>query len=152
MNLDLPRFQDEIQVKQEGGKRWIWDAIRKKWLVLLPEELVRQLLVQQLLLEQNVNKNRIAIERGITVNGLQKRCDILIYDNEMQPWLLIECKAPTIKLNGAVFRQIARYNMRLQVPYLLVCNGPQAYCCSIDFEEEAFMFLTDLPPYPQADQ
>mgnify|MGYP000364888684 CR=1 FL=1 len=151
LNLDLPRFQSEIQVKQEEGKRWIWDTIRRKWLVLLPEELVRQLLVQYLLLEAGVNKNRIAIERGITVNGLQKRCDILIFDNEMQPWLLIECKAPSVKLNDTVFHQVARYNMRLQVPYLLVCNGPQTYCCSIDFANEAFHFLSNLPDYPKAD-
>ena len=78
LQLDLTRFQTEIQVKQENGKRWIWDFIRRKWLVLLPEELVRQLLVQYLLLEVGVNKNRIAIERGLHVNGLQKRCDILV--------------------------------------------------------------------------
>lgn len=146
--LNLPQFQTEIQVKQEEGKRWIWDVIRRKWLVLQPEELVRQLLVQFLLLETKVNKNRIAIERGLTVNGLQKRCDILVYDNGMQPWLLVECKAPTVKLNNGVFRQIATYNMPLQVPHLLVCNGPQAYCCNIDFSTETFQFLANLPAYP----
>ncbi|MEL7428100.1 MAG: type I restriction enzyme HsdR N-terminal domain-containing protein, partial [Bacteroidota bacterium] len=82
LQLDLPRFQTEIQIKQEAGKRWIWGVIRSKWLVLQPEELVRQLLLQYLMLEIGVNKNRIAVERGLSVNGLQKRCDILIYDLE----------------------------------------------------------------------
>ena len=152
LQLDLTRFQSEIQVKQENGKRWIWDFIRRKWLVLLPEELVRQLLVQYLLLELGVNKNRIAIERGLHVNGLQKRCDILVYNTEMSPWLLIECKAPKVALNDGVFRQIATYNMPLQVPYLMVCNGPQAYCCSINFEEQSFEFLPAIPGYPGTDQ
>ena len=148
LQLDLPRFQTEIQVKQEAGKRWIWGAIRSKWLVLQPEELVRQLLLQYLILETAVNKNRIAVERGLSVNTLQKRCDILIYDLAMKPWLLVECKAPTVKLNEQVFRQIALYNMQLQVPYLLVCNGPQAYCCEIDFTSNSYEFLTDLPAFP----
>jgi len=148
LQLDLTRFQTEIQVKQENGKRWIWDFIRRKWLVLLPEELVRQLLVQYLLLEVGVNKNRIAIERGLHVNGLQKRCDILVYDTAMSPWLLIECKAPKVALNDGVFRQIATYNMPLQVPHLMVCNGPQAYCCTINFEEQSFEFLAAIPGYP----
>lgn len=148
LNLDLTQFQSEIQVKQAEGKRWIWDAIRKKWLVLLPEELVRQLLVQYLLLDQGVNRHRIAIERGITLNGLQKRCDILVYDADMQPWLLVECKAPAVRLNEVVFHQIARYNLELQVPYLLVCNGPEAYCCTMDFERKSFDFLAELPSYP----
>ena len=147
LQLDLPRFQTEIQIKQEAGKRWIWGVIRSKWLVLQPEELVRQLLLQYLMLEAGVNKNRIAVERGLSVNGLQKRCDILIYDLEMNPWLLVECKAPKVRLNEAVFRQIATYNMPLQVPYLLVCNGPDAYCCAIDFTEQTFAFLDELPNY-----
>lgn len=148
LQLDLPRFQTEIQIKQEVGKRWIWGVIRSKWLVLQPEELVRQLLLQYLMLEAGVNKNRIAVERGLSVNGLQKRCDILIYDLEMNPWLLVECKAPKVRLNEAVFRQIATYNMELQVPYLLVSNGPQAYCSQIDLTAKSFQFLSALPPFP----
>jgi hypothetical protein len=147
LELSLSNYQSHLKIKQESGKRYIWDEIRSKWLVLLPEEMVRQLLVQYLLLTHKVSRNRIAIERGIKVNQLQKRCDLLIYDRDMSPWLLIECKAPSVKLNQAVFRQIATYNMPLQVPYLLVCNGPSAYCCAIDFTEQAFYFLDHLPSY-----
>lgn len=148
LKLNLTHYQDLLEIKNAEGKRWLRDPIRNKWLVLLPEELVRQLLIQYLMDSLGVNKNRIAIERGLTVNGLQKRCDILIFDPAMQPWLLVECKAPAVALRQSVFRQIAIYNMPLRVPYLLVCNGPDAYSCAIDFETEQFTFLAELPPYP----
>lgn len=147
LELSLSDYQPYLRIKKQADKRYIWDEIRSKWLVLQPEELVRQLLIHHLLDSHKVSKNRIAIERGIKVNQLQKRCDILIYNQGMNPWLLVECKAPSVKLNQAVFRQIATYNMPLQVPYLLVCNGPQAYCCSIDFSAQTFAFLENLPVY-----
>ncbi|MEL7222342.1 MAG: type I restriction enzyme HsdR N-terminal domain-containing protein [Bacteroidota bacterium] len=147
LELSLSDYQSHLRIKKQANKRYLWDEIRAKWLVLQPEELVRQLLIHYLLNQHQVSKNRIAIERGIKVNQLQKRCDILIYDQAMNPWLLVECKAPSVKLNQAVFRQIATYNMPLQVPYLLVCNGPHAYCCAIDFAEQTFIFLEELPVY-----
>ena len=145
LELKLDTFQAFLKIKKEGQKRFLWDSIRSKWLVLLPEEMVRQLLIQYLIKHLGINKNRIAIERGLTLNGLQKRCDILIFDQSMQPFLLVECKAPSVNLNQAVFRQIAHYNMALNVPYLLVCNGPNAYCCGIDFEEKSYNFLDYIP-------
>ncbi len=145
LNLSLDKYQQYLKVKTEGQKRFLWDFIRSKWLVLLPEEMVRQLLIHYLIKHLGINKNRIAIERGLSVNGLQKRCDILIFDEDTKPFLLIECKAPTVKLNQAVFRQIAQYNMTLNVPYLLVCNGPDAYCCAIDFNQKSYEFLAYVP-------
>ncbi|MEZ4988371.1 MAG: type I restriction enzyme HsdR N-terminal domain-containing protein [Saprospiraceae bacterium] len=140
-------FQSQLQIKQADGKRYVRDPIRSKWLVLQPEEWIRQMLVAWLIDGLGVNKNRIAIEKGLKVNTLSKRCDILVYDAQMKPWLLVECKAPDVPLNEKVFRQIAAYNIPLQVPYLLVCNGPQAYACSIDFEQGTFAFLDALPRY-----
>lgn len=145
LDLELHRFQDRLKLKQVNGKRFVWDFIRSKWLVLQPEEMVRQLLIHYLLEDLGINKNKIAIEKGLTVNTLQKRCDILIYDKVFSPLLLIECKAPAIKLNQSVFEQIAQYNLALKVPYLLVSNGPQAYCCAIDFEQKDFQFLDTIP-------
>lgn len=147
LDLDLPQYQADLRIKNEGDARYIWDTIRAKWLVLQPEEWVRQLLVHYLLGHTGVNRNRIAIERGLQVNQLKKRTDILIFDKAMSPWLLVECKAPSVPLDERVFRQIAIYNMPLQVPYLLVSNGPHAYCCRIDFEQQAFTFLPELPLY-----
>ncbi len=147
LDLDLTQYQADLRVKTDGDTRYIWDTIRAKWLVLQPEEWVRQLLVYYLLDKAGVNRNRIAIERGLQVNQLKKRTDVLVFDKAMCPWLLIECKAPSVSLDERVFRQIATYNMPLQVPYLLVCNGPHAYCCRIDFEEQSFTFLPELPLY-----
>jgi len=145
LDLELHRFQNHLKLKKQGDKPYVWDFIRSKWLVLQPEEMVRQLLIHYLIEDLGVNKNRIAVEKGLTVNTLKKRCDILIYDQSMTPFLLIECKAPAIKLNQAVFEQIAQYNMALKVPFLLVSNGPDAFCCAIDFEEKGFQFLSTIP-------
>jgi hypothetical protein len=115
--------------------------------VLLPEELVRQLVVQYLILEKGYSKNRIALEKALRVNTLEKRCDILIYDLEMKPFLLVECKAPEVKISQEVFRQIAWYNMPLKVPYLMVTNGITTYCCEMDYTLETFRFLPEVPAY-----
>ncbi len=141
IDLQLHRFQNQLKIKNKASKRYIWDVIRSKWLVLQPEEMVRQLLVHYLMEDLGVNKNRIAIEKGLVFNTLQRRSDVIIYDQNLTPSLLIECKAPAVRLNQAVFEQIARYNMTLKVPYILVCNGPDAYCCKINFEKQSFEFL-----------
>lgn len=149
LDLQLTLFSDSLQLKTIDNKRYIWCIIRQKWLVLQPEEMVRQLLLLYLLQEKQVSKNRIAVERGLSVNGLAKRCDILVFRPNMEPWLLVECKAPNVKLTQAVFRQIATYNMPLQVPLLLVSNGPEAYACAIDFQKEDYQFLPEIPAFPQ---
>jgi hypothetical protein len=147
LDLGLSEYSEQLKLKTVGEKRYLWGAIRSKWLVLQPEEMVRQLLLLYLQ-DQGVSKHRIAVERGLLVNGLQRRCDILVYDPGMNPWLLIECKAPQVRLTQDAFRQIAAYNLPLRVPYLLVCNGPDAYCCQLDWEAEDYAFLAELPVYP----
>lgn len=149
LDLELTRFSGGLRTKTAGGKRWIWDDIRRKWLILQPEEMVRQLLVHFFLHDKGVSRNRLAIERGLRVNELDKRCDMLLFAPDLQPWMLVECKAPKVALNQDVLRQIAIYNLPLRVPYLLVCNGPQAYCCHIQFSAETFTFLDDVPDYPR---
>ena len=149
INLPLLDFQNNLKLKKEEGKKYIFDPIRKKYLFLGPEELVRQLLIQWLINTHQVNPNRIAIEKGLSINGLYKRCDILIYDLQMNPFLLVECKAPKVAINQNTFEQIARYNIPLQVPYLLVSNGQQNFCCSIDFNKKDFEFLDHIPNYPK---
>lgn len=143
--LNFLSFVDTLQIKVQDQKRYIFDPIRKKWLVLQPEEFVRQLMVQYLLQEKGYNHNRIAIERGIKVNGLSKRCDILVYDQDLQPFILIECKAPEIPLNANVFHQMAVYNMQLHVPYLMMSNGTSSYIGKIDVENQQYTLLEDLP-------
>lgn len=143
--LDLLPYQSLLQVKVVDQQKKVFDPIRKKYYVWQPEEIVRQLLVHYLINEVGYNKNRIHLERGIKVNGRAKRCDIIIYDGETKPYFLIECKAPKIKLTQKVLDQIAIYNMGFQVPYLLVSNGRQSYCCAIDYQEKTYTFLENLP-------
>ena len=148
IDLDLPRFKEDLKVKREAEKRYLFDPIRRKWLVLQPEELVRQLLIQYLVQVKRYNRNRINIEKSLKVNALDKRCDILVYDMTLSPFLLVECKAPSIKIDQGVFRQIAWYNMPLRVPFLLVSNGIQTYCCAMDYEVEDFTFIAEVPDFP----
>jgi len=145
IDLDLLVFQQNLKIKTAQNKKWVFDIIRKKYLVWQPEELVRQLLLHYLIQEKKYNKNSIQVERGLIVHTNQRRCDILIYDKETKPFLLIECKAPSIPLNQAVFNQIAQYNLVYQVPYLLVSNGIQNYCCQMNYESKTFTFLKAIP-------
>jgi len=147
IELNLLDLREQLQFRQEQGKRYVFDTIRRKWLIAGPEELVRQLLVHYLLLEKGYSKGLIGIEKGLVVNGLERRCDLLTYDSEFTPFLLIECKAPKIKVDDKVFRQIAQYNMMLQVPYLAVTNGIVTYCCKMDYEQRSFTFLDGLPEH-----
>jgi len=143
--LNLPQYP--IKLKEEKGTKYIFDPIRKKYLVLLPEEWVRQNFIQYLINEKSFPSTLIAIEKGLKLNELQKRADIVIYDNKGQPIVLIECKAPKVKINQEVFEQVARYNIVFKVPYLVVTNGIEHYCAKVNFESNSFEFLKELPVY-----
>jgi hypothetical protein len=143
--LNLPQYP--IKLKEEKGTKYIFDPIRKKYLVLLPEEWVRQNFIQYLINDKSFPSTLIAIEKGLKLNELQKRADIVIYDNKGQPIVLIECKAPKVKINQEVFEQVARYNIVFKVPYLVVTNGIEHYCAKVNFELNSFEFLQELPVY-----
>lgn len=145
LHLDLLRYKDQLRVKRKDDKRHIFDPIRKKWLVLQPEEMVRQLVLEYLLQERAYNPNRISMERGLKVNTLDRRYDLLVYDQAVSPYLLIECKAPRVKINQAVFEQVSWYNSSLQVPYMMVTNGMESYCCWMDYDAKAYRFLEAVP-------
>ncbi|MEL6863658.1 MAG: type I restriction enzyme HsdR N-terminal domain-containing protein [Bacteroidota bacterium] len=148
LDVDFSQHQPQLQVRRLAGKRHIFGAIRKKYLVLSPEEMVRQLIIAHLIETKGYKKQRISVEKSLLVNGLRRRFDILVYQKAMQPFLLVECKAPSVPIDQGTFEQIARYNMTLKVPYLLVSNGHQTYCCEIDFEQHRFHFLESIPDYP----
>ncbi len=145
LNIDYTLFKESLHLKKENDKLMVLDPIRKKYLVLQPEELVRQLVLLYLLHEKNYNKNRIRTEQGLKVNSLNKRCDILIYDQNIKPVFLIECKSSKVKISQETFDQIAQYNLPLQVQYLLVTNGIQSYCCKMDYENQEYQFLNAVP-------
>ena len=145
IQIDLLAYQKELTTKQENGKSFLWDPIRKKYLVNLPEELVRQLLIIYLQKEIGFSKNYIAVEKSIKVNDLQKRFDLLVFDENHKPFILIECKSPKVKINQNTFEQIAWYNSTLKVPYLLVTNGITTYCCSVNYADSSVGFLDKIP-------
>lgn len=113
----------ELRIKTEEDQEWVWDPLRKKWLVFTPEEEVRQQLVEHLLIDRKIKPALIGIEKEIAYNQLRKRLDVVIYDSEANPWLLCECKAPSVKLSQETLHQIARYNAVLRAPHLLLTNG-----------------------------
>lgn len=143
--LNLPAYAATIQ--QDGTKLLIFDELRKKQLVLTPEEWVRQHWIHHLIHGKRYPRSLIKIEGALTLNNMPRRSDLVIYDTRGNKILLAEFKAPTVKITQAAFEQIARYNMVHRVPLLLVSNGLHHYYCRIHFDEERFEFLTDLPDY-----
>ena len=136
-----------FKLKEEGDVVFIFDEVRKKFLVLTPEEWVRQHVVKFLIQEKKVPKALIQLERGLTYNGLQKRSDVLVFNSAGQKILLVECKAPSVKINQDTFDQIARYNFVHRVPWLLVSNGLAHYCCLLNWEQNSYQFVPELPIY-----
>lgn len=136
-----------MNVKKEEGKVWIFDIIRKKYIVLTPEEWVRQHFVHFLIKELNYPKSLFRIEGALAYNRMQKRSDILIRDREGKPWMLVECKAPDIKLTQRAFNQIAVYNMTIGAKFLAVTNGMVHFCCEAPKPGEDTRFLPDFPVF-----
>ncbi len=145
LTLDYSHHVQNLKIKKENDKQYVFDPIRKKWLVLQPEEFVRQTFLQYLILEKKYNVNRISVEQEINVNGLSKRCDILIYNEVIKPFIIIECKSHSTPLTQKTFDQIARYNLSLRVEFIVLTNGAQTYCCKVDFEKESYVFIDRIP-------
>src|ERR1039457_6927984 len=125
--LSLPPYQ--FKLKEAGLRTQIFDVIRKKYVVLTPEEWVRQNFLQYLIQEKKFPALLISVEAGLKYNQLQKRMDVLVYDKHGNPYLMVECKAPEVKITQDVFDQIARYNLVFKVKYLVVTNGMHHFCC-----------------------
>jgi predicted type IV restriction endonuclease len=144
-NLNFPNYS--FRFKNSENKVAIFDEIRKKFVVLTPEEWVRQHVVQYLLLEKKYPKSLINVEKLVKVNGLNKRYDIVVFQPNGEIFMLIECKAPEIAISQQTFDQIARYNLKLNAQYLMVTNGLNHYFCQMDFENEKYVFLKEAPEY-----
>ena len=143
--LNLPSYPAKIQVR--NGKNMIFDPLRHKFVALTPEEWVRQHFVNYLLQYKGYPTTLTANEVGITLNGMSRRCDTVIYDKSLKPRAIVEYKAPTVKITKEVFAQISRYNLVLRVDYLIISNGLQHYCCRMDYENNSFTFLQEIPDY-----
>jgi len=143
--LNFPTYN--FRFKNSENKTAIFDEIRKKFIILTPEEWVRQNVVQYLLQQKKYPKSLINVEKLLKINGLVKRYDVVVFNNDGSIFILVECKAPEIKISQTTFDQIARYNMTLQAEYLMVTNGLNHYFCQMDFENERYAFLRELPDY-----
>jgi hypothetical protein len=143
--LNFPTYS--FRLKNSENKRLIFDEIRKKFMVLQPEEWVRQHCIQYLIQEKNFPKALINVEKELKINNLRKRYDIIIYNPDGSIHLIVECKAAHITINQSTFDQIARYNLALNATFLMVTNGINHYYCQMDYEHQCYTFLTDIPNY-----
>ncbi|MFY0714262.1 type I restriction enzyme HsdR N-terminal domain-containing protein [Seonamhaeicola sp. NFXS20] len=136
-----------FRFKSNENKISIFDCIRKKFVILQPEEWVRQHCVQFLINEKSYPKSLINVEKELIINNLKKRYDIVVFNTDGSIHLIVECKAPNIEIKQGTFDQIARYNLVLNASYLMVTNGLNHYYCQMDFEKECYNFLRDIPSY-----
>jgi hypothetical protein len=147
VKLDLPGF--DYQISKAEGKIWIFDVIRKKRVVLTPEEWVRQHIVHFFMNQLSYPKSLIKIESGLKYNQLQKRSDVVVYDRAGRPWLLMECKAPELKLNQSTVMQAAVYNNDIKAKYIAISNGMQHVCYEVKQNVSETELLKSFPGYPR---
>ena len=143
--LNLPTYS--FKLKSNENQTLIFDNTRKKYLVLTPEEWVRQHFVEFLVHSKKYPRSLIAIEKQLSINSLKKRTDILVFDTLGNPSIIVECKAPHVPISQTTFDQIARYNLQLNANYLIVTNGMHHYYCQLDTVNEQYVFLEDIPIY-----
>jgi hypothetical protein len=142
--LDISDIQ--LQLRQLGDKTQVFDPIRKRWVILTPEEHVRQYIIQVLLAKNNYPSGLVSVEKQISVGGMLKRFDIVVYDRDHRPWMLIECKAPEVAIAENTLRQLLNYQRTTQCRYWLLTNGHQAFCADAQ-NIEKIKWLEDLPAY-----
>jgi len=143
--LNFPAYG--FRFKSSENKISIFDPIRKKFIILTPEEWVRQHVIQFLIVEKEFPKSLINVEKVLVLNEMKKRYDVVVFNPDGSIHLIVECKAPNIEISQDTFDQIARYNLSLNATYLMVTNGLQHYFCQMDYEKQAYVFLKDLPLY-----
>ena len=143
--LNLPNVV--LKTKLVEGTTQVFDVVRKKYFKLTLEEWVRQHFIHYLNQDKNYPLGLMGVEKMIKYNNLKTRADIVIYNINREPSMLVECKAPEIKITQDTFDQIARYNFSLRVKYLVVTNGIQHFCCSMDYEKPTISFLEEIPSY-----
>lgn len=143
--LNLPFFEAKIRKTDLGME--IFDPLRRKYVTLTPEEWVRQHFVNYLQTEKNYPTSLMANEVSIKLNSLSRRCDTVVYNNQLEPIVIIEYKKPDVTITQQVFDQIARYNSVLRVRYLIVSNGLSHYCCEMNYDDLSFNYLEEIPDY-----
>ena len=141
--LNLPK--NGIKIANENGHLTIFDVLRRKYVALTPEEWVRQHFVHYLIGHKGYPQTLMANEIQLAIGNKKLRCDSVLYDRSLKPRMIIEYKAPTVNITQKVFDQITVYNMLLHVDYLVVSNGIKHYCCQMDYDNQKYLFLEDIP-------
>jgi hypothetical protein len=145
--LKLPAYT--FSIGEKNGRSLIFDEIRRKWIILTPEEWVRQHFLKFLVSEKQFPASLMAIEKKVLINGLSQRFDLLVHDRQGKPLLIAEFKAPEVEINQIVFDQAFRYNSALMAPYYLISNGMIHFVCKVDFENNKTEYLSEIPGYHQ---
>lgn len=145
--LQFPKYS--FRFKNNENKVSIFDPVRKKFVVLQPEEWVRQHCIKYLVSEKNYPLSLINVEKELRINDLKKRYDIVVFNNDGSIHIIVECKAPNITISQEAFDQIARYNISLNATYLMVTNGINHYYCQLDLNNKCYLFLKDIPSYKE---
>jgi predicted type IV restriction endonuclease len=138
---------NELKIMNKEGKGYVFDPVRKKYVILNPEEIVRQRLILYLINQKAYPVNLMRVEQKLKGKNEFFRSDIVIYDRNGNAKMIVECKAENVKINQDVFEQISKYNMQFKVDYLLVSNGITNYICKIDYKNNSYMFLNEIPTY-----
>jgi hypothetical protein len=146
MKLNIPEYPLKIRTGFESKKE-VFDQFRKKYVSLTPEEWVRQHFLHYLVNEKGYPASLIAVEKGLKIHNLQKRFDAVVYNNTLKPIVLIEFKSPEVKLSQKVFDQVAIYNHKMMVKFLIVSNGLAHYCCEMNYQMKNYSFLEEIPGY-----
>ena len=145
LQLNLPIFEPKLKKIKEDI--FIFDLIRKKYLLLSPEEWVRQSFLNYLINHKNYPQSLMENEAMIKLNNMTRRCDTVVYDNQLKPLVIEEYKRPDVKIDQQVFDQIVRYNIVLRVDFLIVSNGLSHFCCKMNYENQTYDFLESIPAY-----
>lgn len=143
--LNLPEYS--FKIRSTEGKPFIFDIFRKKYVRLTPEEWVRQNFIQFLVTEKNYSPSLLVVEGSVKVNNNPQRADLIVFDRSGNPALVAEFKAPEVKISQHTFDQIVRYNMQLKVKFLIVSNGLEHYCCSVNYIENSYAYLPGIPDF-----
>ena len=145
--LNLPKA--DLRLCTTGGRTMVLDPLRRKYVALTPEEWVRQHFVHYLIGHKGYPQTLMANEIQLAIGNKKLRCDSVLYDRSLKPRMIIEYKAPTVNITQKVFDQITVYNMLLHVDYLVVSNGIKHYCCQMDYDNQKYLFLEDIPDYQE---
>jgi type I site-specific restriction endonuclease len=147
LQLNLPQYS--FRIKKQNEKLVIFDSQRKRYVVLTPEEWVRQNFIRFLIEEKGYPAAYLAIEKQLNMNGMKKRCDAILYNEHAQPFLIIELKAPNVAITQATFDQVAVYNAKLKVDFLIISNGIEHFCCKVNPETARYEFFPEIPDFNQ---